>query len=52
MKEDVGTSKPKKYANKFGRLTQNPKLNKLLPYISRALSILLYSSVSTYVGLY
>ena len=32
MKEDVGTSKPKKYANKVGRLTLDPKLNKPLPY--------------------
>ena len=29
MKEDVGTSKPKKHANKVGR---DPKLNKPLPY--------------------
>ena len=33
MKEDVGTSKPKKYANKFGRLTKDPQLNKPPPYI-------------------
>ena len=32
MKEDVGTSKLKKHANKVGRLTQGPKLNKSLPY--------------------
>ena len=32
MKEDVETSKPKKYANKVGMLTQDPKLNKPLPY--------------------
>ena len=32
MKEDVGTSKPKKHANKVWRLTQDPKLNKPLPY--------------------
>ena len=32
MKKDVGTSKPKKHANKFGMLTQDTKLNKPLPY--------------------
>ena len=32
MEEDVGMSKPNKYANKFRRLTQDPKLNKPLPY--------------------
>ena len=32
MKEDVGTSKPKNHANKDGRLTYDPKLNKPLPY--------------------
>ena len=32
MKEDVGTSKPKKHANKVGRLTLDLKLNKPLPY--------------------
>ena len=32
MKEDVGRSKPKKHANKVGRLTKDPKLNKPLPY--------------------
>ena len=32
MKEDVGTSKPKKHVNKVGRLTLDPKLNKPLPY--------------------
>ena len=32
MKENEGTSNPKKYANKVGRLTQDPKLNKPLPY--------------------
>ena len=31
MKEDVGTSKPKKHANKVRRLTY-PQLNKPLPY--------------------
>ena len=30
--KDVGTSKFKKYANKVGRLTQDPKLNKPFPY--------------------
>ena len=29
MKEDVGMSKPKKHANKVGKLTQDPKS---LPY--------------------
>ena len=29
MKEDV---EPQKYANKVGRLTKDPKLNKPLPY--------------------
>ena len=32
MKEDVGTSKPKKQANKVERLTYDTKLNKELPY--------------------
>ena len=33
MKEDVGMSKPKKHANKVGRLTYiGPKINKPLPY--------------------
>ena len=32
MKEDVGMSKPKKQANKAGKLTYDPKLNKPLPY--------------------
>ena len=32
MKEDVGTSKPKKHSNKVGRLTWDLKLNKPLPY--------------------
>ena len=32
MKEDVETSKPKKQANKVGKLTYDPKLNKPLPY--------------------
>ena len=32
MNKDVGTSKPKKHANKVGRLTKEPKLNKPLPY--------------------
>ena len=32
VKEDVGVSKPKKDANKVGRLTWDPKLNKPLPY--------------------
>ena len=32
MKEDVGTSKPKKHANMVGRLTWDPKLNKPLPF--------------------
>ena len=30
--KNVGTSKLKKHANKDGRLTQDPKLNKPLPY--------------------
>ena len=30
--EDVGISKPKKYANKVERLTNDLKLNKPLPY--------------------
>ena len=30
--KDVGTSKPKKYSNKVGRLMKDPKLNKPLPY--------------------
>ena len=34
MKEDVGTSKPKKYANKVVRLMFDSKLNKPLPYNS------------------
>ena len=50
--KDLGTSKPKKHANKVGRLTYDPKLNKPLPYKPTALCILLYSGVSTYVGLY
>ena len=54
MKEDVGMSKLKMYANMVGMvLTQevnmDPKLNKPLPYnptyVSTALCILLYSSV-------
>ena len=49
MKEDVGMSKPKKHANK---VMWDPKLNKPLPYNTTALCILLYSGVSTYVGLY
>ena len=32
MKEDVGTSKPKKHVNKVWRLKYNPKLNEPLPY--------------------
>ena len=32
MKEDVGMSKPKKQANKVGKLTYDPKLNQPLPY--------------------
>ena len=32
MKEAVGMSKPKKHANKVEILTQEPKLNKPLPY--------------------
>ena len=32
MKEDVGTSKLKKHANKVNMLTYDPKLNKPLPY--------------------
>ena len=32
MKEDVGTSKPKKHANKVGMLTYYPKLHKPLSY--------------------
>ena len=32
MREDVGTSKHKKHTNKVVRLTQDPKLNKPLPY--------------------
>ena len=32
MKEDVRMLKPKKHVNKVGRLTEDPKLNKLLPY--------------------
>ena len=32
MKEDVGTSIPKKHANKVEMLTYYPKLNKPLPY--------------------
>ena len=50
MKEDVGMSKPKKHANK---VRWDPKLNKPLPYNPTKYScILLYSGVSTYVGLY
>ena len=30
--KDVGMSKPKKQANKVGKLTYDPKLNKPLPY--------------------
>ena len=32
MEEDVGTSKPKKHANRVEGLTYDPKLNKPLPY--------------------
>ena len=32
MEEDVGMSKPQKHENKVWRLTQEPKLNKPLPY--------------------
>ena len=32
MEEDMGMSKPKKYANKVGRLTWDPGLNKILPH--------------------
>ena len=32
MKEDVGTSQPKKHVNKVGRLTQDQILNKTLSY--------------------
>ena len=32
MKEDVGILKPKKHANKVGRLIYDPKLNKVLSY--------------------
>ena len=31
MKKDVDTSIPRKHANKVGRLTYDPKLNKPLP---------------------
>ena len=53
MKEDVGTSKPIKHENKVGRLANiGPKIKQTTSYISTALCILLYSGVSTYVGLY
>ena len=53
MKGDVRKSKLKKRANK---VRWDPKLNKPLPYnppyIRTALCFLLYSGLSTYVGLY
>ena len=42
--KDVGMSKPKKHANKVGRLTQDAKLNKPLPYKP-------YIHVSTYTAI-
>ena len=41
----VGTSKPKKYANNFGRLTYDPKLNKPLPYNPTQVQFFLYFEV-------
>ena len=55
IKEDVGMSKPKKHAKEVGRANIGPKIKQttsIQPYISTALCILLYSGVSTCVGLY
>ena len=53
MKEDVGTSKPKKHTNKVGRLMYDLKLNKPLPYnhISTYTAIKQNTKSCTYVGL-
>ena len=48
MKEDVGTSKPKKYVNNVERLTWDPKLNKPLPYTA----IKKNTKSCSYVGVY
>ena len=45
MKEDVGMLKPKKHANKVGRLTWDAKLNKLLPYNPTEVLTPLYSKI-------
>ena len=55
MEKDVGTLKTKKHANKFWKVNIGPKIKQttsIYLYISTALFILLYSGVSTYVGLY